>query len=93
MRHNSASPSAVDIVVPVANWCSVGHVLRGGGNVLWLDQSCLRNGADLITKSIPLRRQALTPYKTSRGQLSITNKLDIQRREQGVTNLGHPKGR
>jgi hypothetical protein len=38
--------SREDIVVPAVNRCGIGRVLRGGGNVLWGDQSCLRNGVE-----------------------------------------------
>lgn len=42
----SFSFSRKDIVVPAANRYGVGHVPRGGENVLWRDQSCLRNGVE-----------------------------------------------
>jgi hypothetical protein len=43
----SLSFSREDIVVPAVNRCGINHVLLGGGgNVLWRDQSCLRNGVE-----------------------------------------------
>jgi len=42
----SLSFSREDIVVPAVNRCGIDHVPRGGGNVLWRDQSCLRNGVE-----------------------------------------------
>ena len=40
----SLSFSREDIIVPAVNRCGIDHVLWRGGNVLWRDQSCLRNG-------------------------------------------------
>ena len=72
-----------DIVVPAVNRCGIDHVLRGGGNGLWQNQSCLRDGVEAQS----LVPKALTPCKTGRGQASIINKLEIlKEREQVVTN-------
>lgn len=42
----SLSFSREDIVVPAVNRCGIDQVLRVGENVLWRDQSCLRNGVE-----------------------------------------------
>src|SRR5258708_6738478 len=46
MTQFSLSFSCEDIVVPAVNRCGIDHILRRCGNVLWRDQSCLRNGVE-----------------------------------------------